>query len=161
MIIGWTARRTRFTVLAITALLIGGLCWCSVKMRKVDRCIVHGMILSSVLQAYAKDHAGQLPSSLNELVQTGYLRCENNGQLRVAAEKVNFHGPFEGVSLFDVAWGATPDQADEKGYMRVQGRLLVIPAQGSPCKLNWCEGISEQVAGMMIAATHSPQSAPE
>lgn len=161
MTFGWAARRAKFAVLAVTALLFGGLCWCSVIMRNVDRCIVHGMNASSVLRAYAKDHAGRLPSSLNELVQTGYLRCDNDGQLHAVEEKVGFHGSVDGISLFDVAWGATPDQTDENGYSPARYRFLVVPAEGSPCKPDWCQDLSAQVAEAMRKAARRPQSAPE
>ncbi len=159
MALVWTSRLTKLTALAIAAMLIGGLCWFSITVRNADRCIVHSMLVSSVLKAYAKDHQGWLPSSLNELIETGYIRCDNGGELCGIEAKVGFQGQFE-VSLFGIAWGATADQTNENGYMSARGRYLIVPAQGSPCELTWCEGTSKQVAQAMKSAAPSAQSRP-
>jgi hypothetical protein len=112
------------------------------------------MQMSSVLKAYAKDHQGRLPSSLNELIETGYLRCDNNGALREVQDKVGSSSYFHGASFFDVAWGITADQIDENGYLRDRDRFLITPAEGSPCSAAWCEGTSKQVAEVMKAASY-------
>lgn len=157
MTLTWTSRRTKVTALAVAALLLGGLCWFSITVRNADRCIVSSMQMSSVLKAYAKDHQGRLPSSLNELIETGYLRCDNDGVLREVQNKVGSSNRFHGASFFDVAWGITADQIDANGYLPAHNRFLIVPAADSPCSAGWCEGTSKQVAEAMKAAARAPQ----
>lgn len=158
----WTRRRIVLAVLVPIACVMGGLRWVSVKMRNLDLCVCHGASTWGLLQAYTKDHAGRLPSSLNELIETGYLRCQNDGTLSFTEDKIGCAARFDSAPLFDITWGITPEQIEQNGYVPSRNRFIVVPAAGSPCQPDWCAGTSENVAKAMkaAAALAEPATAP-
>jgi hypothetical protein len=112
--------------LAVAALLVGGLCWFGVNIRRSDHIMGATSELYCLLTPYLADHGGDLPNSWAELEA--------------------YHGEpmrFPYAEWLDVAWGTKADEINAEGVVVTRDRLVVRASDEAP---DWFRGIGVRLS---------------
>ncbi len=131
--------------------------------REEIRLISEWLGFSHALIRYAEDHEGQLPRALADLVDGGYIRREPTGRWFVPRERENYTCELRDPAWFDVAWGISASELDDRGYLSTRGRFVVEPAPSVAHRRGFksvCQGISATVGGTLrerIQRGHAPE----
>jgi hypothetical protein len=158
-------RPFKYIVLSILALVIGGLCWASMRIRRSDLAIGDTEVYFATLELYAMEHGGKLPGSKAEL-RDSYCRIAEDGSWEVTPRPDLEYGLHNGGQIahpewFDVAWGTPVDQIDAEGMIVSRNRPVVQASNEAP---EWfrhmARGMSPRVARMLMRIRTEQSSTP-
>ena len=157
-------RRRRWGLWIAAAIILplgAGTCWLSRMTVKQDFAISYAVALCRALLSYADDHGGRLPNSFDDLVNEGYVQPDSQRGWIVSTKATRLPDSRNVDSLrhpewFDVAWGVSLNEIDQRGWIARLGRHVLQPASDGREFAGLGAAYSSTLMGMETNPARSP-----
>jgi hypothetical protein len=137
----------KYILTLLFVMVIGFLILFGYSTYTADRYFGYHSVYYTMLGNYIRDHDGNMPSSLKELIDLGYCQQTEDGKLKLPTRNYTNDHP----EWFDVAWGVKKNEISEDGKVTISNRLIVRPTANSKCRLFLYHLTSQLVAREMLA----------